>query len=119
MPALEGRAEVAPFTEDAILGGRVTLRQPRNGYRVGIDPIMLAAAAPAGAASALDLGCGVGAAALCLARRVAGITIAGLELQPTLAALARENVASNALTARVAIHEGNLLQPPAAVRAGS
>ena len=98
-------------TEDAILGGQLRLRQPAKGYRTGIDPIFLAAAAPA-SARALDLGCGVGAAALCLARRMPEIEVAGLEIQPGLAALAKENVRLNGLEARIRILEGDLLQPP-------
>jgi len=98
-------------SEDAILGGQLRLRQPAKGYRAGIDPIFLAAAAPA-SARALDLGCGVGAAALCLARRLPEVEVAGLEIQPGLAALARENVRLNGLEARIGIHEGDLLRPP-------
>jgi len=98
-------------TEDAILGGQLRLRQPARGYRAGVDPIFLAAAAPA-SARALDLGCGVGAAALCLARRLPEVEVEGLEIQPALAALASENVRLNGLARRIAIHEGDLLQPP-------
>ena len=66
------------FTEDRILGGRVLLRQPAQGYRVAIDPVLLAAAAPARAGDlVLDVGCGVGAAALCLAARVPGVRAVG------------------------------------------
>lgn len=101
-------------TDDAILGGQLRLRQPAKGYRTGIDPVFLAAAVPP-VATALDLGCGAGAAALCLAWRRSGVAVAGLELQPALAALARENVRRNGLEGRVAIHEGDLLQPPAAL----
>src|SRR5437016_1025102 len=34
-------------TEDTVLGGRLRLRQPRRGHRVGHDAILLAAAVPA------------------------------------------------------------------------
>ncbi|HEX7199857.1 MAG TPA: methyltransferase [Dongiaceae bacterium] len=113
---MSGREEQAGLgsddtTEDAILGGQLRLRQPSKGYRTGIDPILLAAAAPA-SARALDLGCGTGAAALCLARRLPEVEVAGLEIQPGLAALAKENVRLNGLEARIRIHEGDLLQPP-------
>jgi tRNA1(Val) A37 N6-methylase TrmN6 len=119
MPGREDAAGVpaAELSEDAILGGRLRLRQPATGYRVGIDPVFLAAAAPT-VARALDLGCGVGAAALCLARRLPAAAVAGLELQPALAALARENARLNGLEARIAIQEGDLLRPPAALPAG-
>ena len=72
-------------TRDAFLGGRVVLRQPRDGYRAATDPVFLAAACPAKSGDhVLELGCGVGAAALCLAARVAGLQILGVERQADL-----------------------------------
>ena len=44
-------AEGARVTDDSLLGGRVALRQPAEGYRVAIDPVLLAAAVPAAALS--------------------------------------------------------------------
>ncbi|MDW3182513.1 tRNA1(Val) (adenine(37)-N6)-methyltransferase [Roseobacter sp.] len=80
------------LTRDAFLGGRLHLYQPRLGYRAGVDPVLLAASVPAQAGqSVLDLGCGVGAAALCLAARVPGLALTGVEMQPEYAALARRN----------------------------
>ena len=35
------------FTEDRLLGGRIQLRQPVDGYRAAIDPVFLAASVPA------------------------------------------------------------------------
>ncbi|HEX6441067.1 MAG TPA: methyltransferase, partial [Stellaceae bacterium] len=65
------------------------LKQPANGARVGIDPVFLAAAVPAQPNQrVLDIGCGSGAASLCLAARVPGLHITGLELQRGLARLA-------------------------------
>ena len=59
------------------------LRQPVEGYRAAVDPVFLAAAVDAKAGQrALDLGCGAGAALLCLARRVDGALVDGLEVQP-------------------------------------
>ena len=58
------------LTEDAVLGGRLRLTQPRRGHRVGHDAILLAAATPAHAGEhVVDLGAGVGAAGLALRRR--------------------------------------------------
>ena len=49
------------------------LRQPPSGHRVGHDAILLAAATGGDAGEhAVDLGAGVGAAGLALARRVPG-----------------------------------------------
>jgi len=98
---------------DSVLGGAVKLRQPEGGYRVAVDPVLLAATVPSASVSQLlDLGTGVGAAALCFAHRVPGARATGLELQPELAAIARENAAINGVQDRVAIVQGDLLRPP-------
>jgi len=102
-----------PVTADRLLGGRVTLRQPASGYRAAIDPVLLAAAAPDSDGRVLDLGCGVGAAAICLAARLPACRVTGLEIQPEFAALARENTAENGLAERIEIIIGDLLDPPA------
>jgi tRNA1(Val) A37 N6-methylase TrmN6 len=107
-------------SDDALLGGRVQFRQPVDGYRVAIDPVLLAAAVPAGPMDrVLDIGCGVGAASLCLAARVPDCAIVGLELQPAMARLAAENAARNAIAARMTVVEGDLLQPPRQLEPGS
>ncbi len=81
---------------DGFLGGRLRLWQPRRGYRAGIDPVLLAAAVPARAGqNVLDLGCGAGAAALCLAARVPGLRLTGVEIQPSYSDLARRNTVLN------------------------
>lgn len=92
----------AEVTRDAFLGGRLQIRQPARGYRAGVDPVLLAASVPAKAGqSALDLGCGVGTAGLCLASRVAGVRVTGVELQPGYAQLARENARENGLPMKI------------------
>lgn len=80
------------LTRDAFLGGRVQLLQPRQGYRAGADPVLLAAVVPAQPGqSVLDLGCGVGTAALCLGARVSGLSLTGVERHAEYAELARRN----------------------------
>jgi tRNA1(Val) A37 N6-methylase TrmN6 len=105
-------AEAATLTEDTLLGGRVPLRQPREGLRAGHDAVLLAAAVPARPGdTVLELGCGTGAAFLCLAARVPGLTIVAVEREPMLAALARENAASNGIGPRVTVIEGDVADP--------
>ena len=101
------------LTHDMLLDGRVNLAQPKGGYRVAIDPVMLAAAVQARPGDAIaDLGCGTGAVALCLARRVADCQITGLEREPDLVELARANIAANALDARIKLFHGDVAAPP-------
>jgi tRNA1(Val) A37 N6-methylase TrmN6 len=89
-------------TEDAILGGRLILRQPQRGHRVGHDAILLAAATEAQPDElAVDLGAGVGAAGLALAARVPKLGVVLVEVDAELAQLAEENIQINALGERV------------------
>ncbi len=89
-------------TEDDFLGGRLRLRQPVDGYRAGIDPVLLAASVPARAGdTVLELGTGSGTALLCLMARVPGISATGVERHPGMAALARQNVAANGFAATI------------------
>lgn len=108
-----------PYSEDTLLGGRVRLRQPLSGYRAAIDPVLLAAAVPASPAdTVLDIGCGVGAAALCLALR-AGCRVTGIEAQRDLVRLAGDNIGLNDLDGRVLVMEGDILRPPPRLEPGS
>ena len=96
---VEGKADI---TDDAVLGGRLRLRQPRRGHRFGHDAILLAAATAARAGEhAVDLGAGVGAAGLALARRVPGLAVTLVEIDEDLVALATENARRNGLADRV------------------
>jgi tRNA1(Val) A37 N6-methylase TrmN6 len=103
------------LSDDKFLCGRLRLLQPVKGYRAATDPVLLAAACPATAGeSVLDLGCGAGAAVLCLGLRVPGLTLAGLELQSAYADLARRNAERNAIP--VEVHDGDLARIPAPLR---
>mgnify|MGYP001627757734 CR=1 FL=1 len=102
-------------TRDLILGGRVILYQPARGYRAGVDPVFLAASVDARPGqSVLDLGCGVGAATLCLGARVKGLRLVGLERQPGYADLARRNGAENKADFNVV--DGDLSKMPEVLR---
>ena len=84
------------ITEGHLLGGRVRYAQPRDGFRSGIEPVLLAAAVPARPGQrVLEVGSGAGAALLCLAARVAGISGLGVERDPALVAIAARNAGEN------------------------
>jgi len=104
------------LSRDGFLGGRLTILQPKRGYRAATDPVFLAAAVPAHAAqSVLELGCGVGVAALCLGARVQGVAITGVEIQPDYADLARSNAL--ACGQDMVVVTSDLVALPAALRA--
>ena len=90
-------------TQGTLLGGQVSYKQPRHGYRTGIEPVFLAAVIPARPGDrVLEAGCGAGAGLLCLTHRVPGLHATGIELEPDMAALARENLAENGRIAAIA-----------------
>jgi tRNA1(Val) A37 N6-methylase TrmN6 len=92
------------FTEDAFFGGQLRLRQPKSGHRAGHDAMLLAAATPARRGDrVVDFGAGVGAAALAVARRVAGVKLVMIEIDQGLAGLARGNAAGNAIAAEIIV----------------
>ena len=94
--------DASRFTEDAFLGGRLRLRQPKTGHRAGHDAVLLAAVTPAQAGDRVaDLGAGVGAAGLAVASRVAGIALVLVEIDSELAGIARGNAEANAIAADV------------------
>jgi tRNA1(Val) A37 N6-methylase TrmN6 len=120
-----GQGQTAPAggprdcTDDLLLGGRVRLLQPARGYRVAVDAVLLAAAIPLQAgARVLDVGCGVGAAALCLLARTdaagpSDLRVVGLEVQDRLVALARRNAQRLAAPGRFEVIAGDVALPPA------
>lgn len=116
-PEAEASAETAP---DTVLGGRVALFQPDQGYRAAIDPVLLAAFTSARSGErVLDIGTGVGTAALCLAVRQPAARIIGLEPVDAFADLAARNVDLNGRRGRVIVMRGDLLRPPPALAPGS
>lgn len=105
------------FTQDCFLGGKVRVRQPTRSFRSGLDAVMLAAAVPARSGDEiLELGAGSGAGSLCLAARVRGCAIQGVEIDPDLAQLANDNAASNGLTKRVRFVAADIFALPRAQR---
>ena len=106
-------AQQDDVTEDRLLGGRIIVRQPRAGFRVAIDTVLLAAAVPAeDGQTVFEPGAGIGAAALCLAQRVPGCRVVGLEVQADLVRLAGQNVRLNAMERRIDVMVGEIAHPP-------
>lgn len=98
---MSGVAEMET-TEDLLLDGRVRLIQPKSGYRAAIDPVLLAASIPARDGDRLvDLGCGAGAVFSCVAGRVDGVEVIGVERDTAMADLARQTLTANGFVGRI------------------
>lgn len=96
-------------TVDDFLGGSVRLIQPKNGYRVSMDTVMLAAAVPAKSGDkVIEGGLGSGGAALCLAKRVAGVSVLGVERQDDMLAYADRNISFNNMSESVSAVQGSI-----------
>ena len=103
------------LTCNDFLGGKVRLWQPRDGYRAGVDPVLLASSVPARSNQrVLELGCGAGQVLLCLGARVADLDLTGIELQSNYAQLARRNATENGI--KLAVEQCDLAELPEDLR---
>lgn len=113
--AARARADDVESTRDAFLGGAVYVRQPRHGYRAGLDAVLLAASVPIPAAGRqqrlLDVGAGVGVVGLCAAVRLSGIAVTLIEQSAPLCALAAKNIAENGLDDRASVLQQDVTDP--------
>ena len=101
--------EQIDVTENALLNGRVRLRQPARGYRAGMDAALLAAACPALPGQRLmEAGCGAGAVLMQIAARRPGAVLAGLERDAAMAGLARDNAGLNGWADRIDVRQGDV-----------
>ncbi|KQW84187.1 methyltransferase [Brevundimonas sp. Root1279] len=91
------------MVENALLGGRVRLRQPAKGYRAGLDAALLAAATAEAKAGErlIEAGCGAGAVLMQTHARTPGLILAGVERDAAMATLARENATLNGAAAEI------------------
>jgi tRNA1Val (adenine37-N6)-methyltransferase len=96
-------------TLDALFEGRLKVLQKKCGYRFSIDAFLLACfAQPRPMDRMIDLGTGCGVLPLILTFRHKVKKVIGVEIQPSLADLARRNVALNRLSTRIKIWEKDL-----------
>ena len=102
-------------TENRILGGRIVLRQPRVGYRAGLDAALLAAAVELKPGErAIEAGCGAGGALLQAAARSPDASFVGLERDSAVLGLAHVNIVLNGFGDRIeALHGDVALRLPA------
>ena len=101
-------------TEDSFLSGQVSVRQPRDGYRIGTDAVMLAASISGGRRSgrALDMGAGVGGVSLAVCQRLADLHITAVERDQASYDLLCHNIAANHRTEAIRPYQGDVLALP-------
>jgi len=87
-------------TRDAFLGERLLIAQPARGFRAGLDSVLLGAAVRAETGALLDLGAGVGTAALVALAHHSALDAVLVDNEPETLALAAENIAGNGLSSR-------------------
>ena len=96
----DGFVKHQTITRDAFLGGRLTLSQPRRGFRAGLDSVLLGAAVGEGRSRLLDLGSGVGTASLVALTHHAKLTATLAEQDRATLVLTLSNIATNGLAER-------------------
>lgn len=109
---IDAQTDDGQITQDRVLGGRVLLRQPRDGYRAGLDAALLAAACDAqDGHRVIEAGSGAGGALLAAASRRPQTCFTGIERDPAALALARANIEANGMGAQVDALAGDVAKP--------
>ncbi|HTN63415.1 MAG TPA: methyltransferase [Devosia sp.] len=96
------------LTRDAFLGGRITVSQPRHGFRAGLDSVLLGAAIASDSISLLDLGCGAGTAGLVALAHAPALRATLVDQNAEMLALAKANAEHNGFIARVTVIEADV-----------
>ena len=105
----------ADLSLDELLRGRIRVWQPRTGYRVNVDSLLLAYfVGPPPYGRVIDLGAGSGVIGLALASLDPASSVTLAELQPRVAAVAQKNIVENGLSDRVRVVEVDLADLAAA-----
>lgn len=105
-------------TDDAMYRGGVRILQHRRGYRFSFDAVLLAhEVARLRPLRGVEFGAGSGVVSLCLATMLPDYRGKALEIQPSLAQLARENAVRNGLAERIEVVEGDVRRLPEEVDA--
>jgi tRNA1Val (adenine37-N6)-methyltransferase len=107
-------------TLDALFDGRLKLLQSRSGYRVSIDPLLLAYFVSVKRGQKIvDLGTGNGVICLALAHLYPSASLTGIEIQTSLAERAVHNVRLNGLEGRIKIIPGDVRGREYSLKPGS
>ena len=108
------------LTQDLLLGGKVILWQSIDGYRAGIDAVLLATSTkPKTNQKILDLGCGAGAVSLCVLANYPDVFVTGLEIMEETVALAKLNAEENNFKVNFCPILGSIADIPSKIKKNS
>ena len=83
-------------TLDLFLNGKLKIYQSKKGYRAGHDSVLLASSIKAKKGDfCLELGFGTGVVSLCLAKRVFGLSIIGIDNNKEMLEISKKNINLN------------------------
>jgi tRNA1Val (adenine37-N6)-methyltransferase len=100
------------LTRDVVSDGALVIQQAEDGYRFGLDAVLLATDLPdlPQGGHVVDLGAGSGAVGLMVAKRRPDVSVIGLEVQQGLYELLTVNIRHNGLESRVSAIKGDVRQ---------
>lgn len=104
-------------TRDAFLGGKLVIAQPAKGFRAGLDSVLLGASVRRSEGALLDLGAGVGTAALVALCHAPALNATLADADPEILAYAAENIVTNGFADRAAALHLDIAASAAARRA--
>jgi tRNA1Val (adenine37-N6)-methyltransferase len=107
-------------TLDELRHWNLRVIQSKDGYRFGIDSLLLASLAnPPQRGLVLDMGTGCGVLSLILARRFPNVRICAIEIQRALMRRAKRNTEINGLSRNIRVVEGSFTDLPQIVEGDS
>ena len=105
------------LTQDLFLGGKVILWQSIDGYRAGIDAVLLATSTkPKTNQKILDLGCGAGAVSLCVLANFPDVFVTGLEIMEETVDVAKLNAKENNVKVNFCPILGSIADMPSKIK---
>lgn len=92
-------------TRDEFLSGKLNIVQPEKGFRAGLDSVLLGASVAQTDGELLDLGCGVGVAALTALTHNEQLNASLIDVNAEMVELARHNIEVNEMPERARAYE--------------
>ena len=90
------------ITDNSFLDGKLSIFQPKKGFRAGLDSVLLAASVNAQyGEKVLEIGAGVGTVLFCLMNRISGIEATGIEIMEEYHTLSLINAKRNQINANL------------------